>query len=162
AAVRLLLHGGGQRAVGGAGDREASADRGDRRGSVGVTADLPARVAPAPPARIAGVQLVARGADVVAVVALKWPLRGVLRETTARDPDPADGSAVLAVAAAGTASLSPATLGGVTLHVVPRGRQTLLRLRTPPGRFFALSYTLVLRPAHLVVRLWSVAPPVGG
>jgi hypothetical protein len=125
---------------------------------VGVTADVPAEIAPAPPARIAGVQLALRGGDVVAMVALAGPLKRLAQETNASDPDPANGTVSLEIPASGQATLTPATAGGVTARIVPRRTRSTLQLRAPAGRFFAVSYDLQRRPDRLVVRLWSTTP----
>jgi hypothetical protein len=123
-----------------------------------VTADVPAERAPAPPARIAGVQLVVRGGDVVAMIALTGPLKRLAQETNASDPDPANGTVSLEIAAAGQATLTPAMAGGVTARVVPRGKRSTLQLKAAPGRFFAVSYDVAQKPARLVVRLWASTP----
>jgi Immunoglobulin-like domain of bacterial spore germination len=125
---------------------------------MGVTADLPAEIAPAPPARIAGVQLAVRGGDVVAMVALAGPLKRLAQETNASDPDPANGTVSLDIPATGPATLTPASAGGVMARIVPRGKRSTLQLRAPAGRFFAVSYDLQKQPDRLVVRLWSAAP----
>ena len=125
---------------------------------MGVAADVPPELAPAPPARIAGVQLVVRGGDVVAMVALAGPLKRLAQETNASDPDPANGTVSLEIPATGQATLTPATAGGVTARIVPRGSRSTLQLRAPAGRFFAVSYDLQRRPDRLVVRLWSTTP----
>jgi hypothetical protein len=128
---------------------------------MGVAADVPAEIAPAPSARISGVQLAVKGGDVVAVVALAGPLKRLQQETNASDPDPSNGTVSLEIAATGQATLTPAMAGGVTARIVPRARRSTLLLRTTPGRFFAVSYDLMQRPARLEVRLWSATPAKG-
>jgi hypothetical protein len=120
-----------------------------------IAADVPAELVPAPPARIAGVQLAVRGGDVVAMVALTGPLKRLAQETDASDPDPANGSVSLDIAATGQTTLTPAAAGGVTARIVPRGKRSTLQLRGAAGRFFAVSYDLQRRPDRLVVRLWA-------
>jgi hypothetical protein len=104
------------------------------------------------------VQLVVRGGDVVAMVALAGQLKRLEQETNASDPDPANGTASLQIPATGQATLTPATAGGVTARIVPRGTRSILQLRAPAGRFFAVSYDLQRKPDRLVVRLWAAAP----
>jgi hypothetical protein len=128
---------------------------------MGVAADVPAEIAPAPSARIAGLQLAVKGGDVVAVVALAGQLQRLQQETNASDPDPANGTVSLEIPATGQATLTPAMAGGVTARIVPRGKRSTLLLRTTPGRFFAVSYDLMQKPARLEVRLWSVTPAKG-
>lgn len=82
-------------------------------------------------------------------------LTGLARQVDTPDPSPADGRATVRVNATGiTSTAAPVTRDGLTVRIIRRPGDIVVRLDGPPARFKFVSYRVAGGRDRLVIDLW--------